>query len=108
MAEAFRIEERDDKIAVLTFDLPDKKVNTLGRKVLTELAGVVEPSRGTRPAISTTSRKVSSGRPSDPLRPDSTRGPAPCRVGPEVTTLQCRSAAVISRRRAISTAGMLV
>jgi 3-hydroxyacyl-CoA dehydrogenase/enoyl-CoA hydratase/3-hydroxybutyryl-CoA epimerase/3-hydroxyacyl-CoA dehydrogenase/enoyl-CoA hydratase/3-hydroxybutyryl-CoA epimerase/enoyl-CoA isomerase len=41
MASAFRLEERDDKIAVLTFDLPDKKVNTLGQAVLTELAGVV-------------------------------------------------------------------
>jgi 3-hydroxyacyl-CoA dehydrogenase/enoyl-CoA hydratase/3-hydroxybutyryl-CoA epimerase/3-hydroxyacyl-CoA dehydrogenase/enoyl-CoA hydratase/3-hydroxybutyryl-CoA epimerase/enoyl-CoA isomerase len=40
MANAFRLEERDDKIAVLTFDLPDKKVNTLGRTVLAELAGV--------------------------------------------------------------------
>ncbi len=41
MAHAFRIDERDDGIAVLTFDLPDKKVNTLGREVLTELGGVV-------------------------------------------------------------------
>jgi len=41
MASAFQLEERDDKIAVLTFDLPDKKVNTLGQAVLTELAGIV-------------------------------------------------------------------
>lgn len=41
MANAFRLEERDDKIAVLTFDLPDKKVNTLGQAVLMELGGVV-------------------------------------------------------------------
>ena len=31
---------RDDGIAVLTFDLPGKKVNTLGRAVLTELGGI--------------------------------------------------------------------
>jgi 3-hydroxyacyl-CoA dehydrogenase / enoyl-CoA hydratase / 3-hydroxybutyryl-CoA epimerase / enoyl-CoA isomerase len=41
MANAFRLEERDDRIAVLTFDLPDKKVNTLGQPVLKELAGLV-------------------------------------------------------------------
>ncbi len=41
MAHAFQVEERDDKIAVLTFDLPDKKVNTLGQTVLMELAGVL-------------------------------------------------------------------
>ncbi len=41
MPGAFRLEERDDKVAVLTFDLPDKKVNTLGREVLDELGGVV-------------------------------------------------------------------
>jgi 3-hydroxyacyl-CoA dehydrogenase / enoyl-CoA hydratase / 3-hydroxybutyryl-CoA epimerase / enoyl-CoA isomerase len=40
MASAFRLEERDDKIAVLTFDLPDKKVNTLGQAVLKELGEV--------------------------------------------------------------------
>ncbi len=41
MANAFRLEERDDKIAVLTFDLPDKKVNTLGQAVLAELGGIL-------------------------------------------------------------------
>ena len=34
MSGAFSLEERDDKVAVLTFDLPGKKVNTLGRAVL--------------------------------------------------------------------------
>lgn len=41
MASAFQLEERDDKIAVLTFDLPGKKVNTLGQAVLMELTGLV-------------------------------------------------------------------
>ncbi len=41
MANAFRLEERDDKIALVTFDLPDKKVNTLGQAVLMELAGLL-------------------------------------------------------------------
>jgi 3-hydroxyacyl-CoA dehydrogenase/enoyl-CoA hydratase/3-hydroxybutyryl-CoA epimerase/3-hydroxyacyl-CoA dehydrogenase/enoyl-CoA hydratase/3-hydroxybutyryl-CoA epimerase/enoyl-CoA isomerase len=41
MANAFRLEETDNHVAVLTFDLPDKKVNTLGRAVLTELAGLL-------------------------------------------------------------------
>ena len=41
MDHAFHLTERDDGIAVLTFDLPGKKVNTLGRAVLTELGGVV-------------------------------------------------------------------
>ena len=38
MSEAFQLQERDGGIAVLTFDLPQKKVNTLGRAVLAELA----------------------------------------------------------------------
>jgi 3-hydroxyacyl-CoA dehydrogenase/enoyl-CoA hydratase/3-hydroxybutyryl-CoA epimerase/3-hydroxyacyl-CoA dehydrogenase/enoyl-CoA hydratase/3-hydroxybutyryl-CoA epimerase/enoyl-CoA isomerase len=38
MSGAFHLEERDGPIAVLTFDLPQKKVNTLSRGVLTELA----------------------------------------------------------------------
>jgi 3-hydroxyacyl-CoA dehydrogenase/enoyl-CoA hydratase/3-hydroxybutyryl-CoA epimerase/3-hydroxyacyl-CoA dehydrogenase/enoyl-CoA hydratase/3-hydroxybutyryl-CoA epimerase/enoyl-CoA isomerase len=42
MANAFRLEELDGSIALLTFDLPDKKVNTLSRAVLTELAQVVK------------------------------------------------------------------
>ena len=40
MAQAFSLAERGDGIAVLTFDLPGKKVNTLGRAVLTELGGI--------------------------------------------------------------------
>ncbi len=42
MANAFHLEERDDGIAVLTFDLPDKSVNTLGQDVLKELGSLVE------------------------------------------------------------------
>jgi len=38
---AFRIEELDGKIALVAFDLPDKKVNTLSQPVLEELAGLV-------------------------------------------------------------------
>lgn len=38
---AFQIDELDGKIAVVTFDLPDKKVNTLGQGILKELAGLV-------------------------------------------------------------------
>src|SRR4051812_41478313 len=38
---AFRLEEREGGIALLTFDLPQKKVNTLGKAVLAELAQVV-------------------------------------------------------------------
>jgi 3-hydroxyacyl-CoA dehydrogenase/enoyl-CoA hydratase/3-hydroxybutyryl-CoA epimerase/3-hydroxyacyl-CoA dehydrogenase/enoyl-CoA hydratase/3-hydroxybutyryl-CoA epimerase/enoyl-CoA isomerase len=41
MANAFRIEEIDGPIAVVTLDLPDKKVNTLGQAVLMELVQVV-------------------------------------------------------------------
>lgn len=41
MANAFRFEELDHKIGLLTLDLPEKKVNTLGQAVLKELAGVV-------------------------------------------------------------------
>ncbi len=39
MAEAFRLEERPDGVAVLSFDAPGKKVNTLSRAVFMELAG---------------------------------------------------------------------
>ncbi len=46
MANAFQIEERGDKILVLTLDLADKKVNTLGRAVLMELAGVIGQLEG--------------------------------------------------------------
>jgi 3-hydroxyacyl-CoA dehydrogenase/enoyl-CoA hydratase/3-hydroxybutyryl-CoA epimerase/3-hydroxyacyl-CoA dehydrogenase/enoyl-CoA hydratase/3-hydroxybutyryl-CoA epimerase/enoyl-CoA isomerase len=38
MSETFHLEERDGKIAILTFDLPGKKVNTLSKNVLMELA----------------------------------------------------------------------
>ena len=41
MANAFQLEEIDRKIAQVTFDLPDKKVNTLGQTVLMELLGLV-------------------------------------------------------------------
>jgi len=41
MANAFRFDELDGKIGVVTFDLPDKKVNTLSQEVLKELAGLV-------------------------------------------------------------------
>jgi 3-hydroxyacyl-CoA dehydrogenase/enoyl-CoA hydratase/3-hydroxybutyryl-CoA epimerase/3-hydroxyacyl-CoA dehydrogenase/enoyl-CoA hydratase/3-hydroxybutyryl-CoA epimerase/enoyl-CoA isomerase len=40
-ANAFQIEELPNKVALVTFDLPDKKVNTLGHAVLAELAGLV-------------------------------------------------------------------
>ena len=41
MASAFRIDELDGKIGLVTFDLPDKKVNTLSQTTLKELAGLV-------------------------------------------------------------------
>src|SRR4051812_2490713 len=41
MANAFQLDERDGGIALVTFDLPGKKVNTLSRAVLQELAGLV-------------------------------------------------------------------
>ena len=41
MANAFRVEEIDRQVALVTFDLPDKKVNTLGQAVLMELAELV-------------------------------------------------------------------
>ena len=41
MADAFRLEELDRQIALVTFDLPGKKVNTLGQAVLMELAELV-------------------------------------------------------------------
>ena len=37
MASASRFEELPNQVALVTFDLPDKKVNTLGRAVLAEL-----------------------------------------------------------------------
>ncbi len=41
MANAFRLEELEGGIGLVTFDVPDKKVNTLSREVLEELAGLV-------------------------------------------------------------------
>jgi 3-hydroxyacyl-CoA dehydrogenase/enoyl-CoA hydratase/3-hydroxybutyryl-CoA epimerase/enoyl-CoA isomerase len=41
MPNAFHLEERGDQIALVTLDLPGKKVNTLGQPVLQELAGLI-------------------------------------------------------------------
>ena len=41
MPSAFQVEELDGGIALVTFDVPDKKVNTLSEGVLRELAGLV-------------------------------------------------------------------
>ncbi len=41
MESAFRFEELDGRIGLVTFDLPGKKVNTLSREVLMELADLV-------------------------------------------------------------------
>jgi 3-hydroxyacyl-CoA dehydrogenase/enoyl-CoA hydratase/3-hydroxybutyryl-CoA epimerase/3-hydroxyacyl-CoA dehydrogenase/enoyl-CoA hydratase/3-hydroxybutyryl-CoA epimerase/enoyl-CoA isomerase len=41
MGNAFKLEELDNKIALLSIDLPDKKVNTLGQAVLKELFALV-------------------------------------------------------------------
>jgi 3-hydroxyacyl-CoA dehydrogenase/enoyl-CoA hydratase/3-hydroxybutyryl-CoA epimerase/enoyl-CoA isomerase len=41
MANAFRLDELDGKIGLVTFNLPDKKVNTLSQGTLKELAGLV-------------------------------------------------------------------
>jgi 3-hydroxyacyl-CoA dehydrogenase/enoyl-CoA hydratase/3-hydroxybutyryl-CoA epimerase/3-hydroxyacyl-CoA dehydrogenase/enoyl-CoA hydratase/3-hydroxybutyryl-CoA epimerase/enoyl-CoA isomerase len=46
MAQAFRLEELDNHVALLTLDLPEKKVNTLGRAVLQELTGLVGQLEG--------------------------------------------------------------
>ena len=52
MANAFRLEELDGKIALLTFDLPGKSVNTFGQPVMQELGahrqGTVETDRSPR------------------------------------------------------------
>lgn len=42
MASAFTLEELPSKVALVTFDLPGKKVNTLGQAVLLELFGLVK------------------------------------------------------------------
>jgi 3-hydroxyacyl-CoA dehydrogenase/enoyl-CoA hydratase/3-hydroxybutyryl-CoA epimerase/3-hydroxyacyl-CoA dehydrogenase/enoyl-CoA hydratase/3-hydroxybutyryl-CoA epimerase/enoyl-CoA isomerase len=41
MANAFQLQELPSKVAVVTFDVPDKKVNTFSQPVLQELAGLV-------------------------------------------------------------------
>jgi 3-hydroxyacyl-CoA dehydrogenase/enoyl-CoA hydratase/3-hydroxybutyryl-CoA epimerase/enoyl-CoA isomerase len=40
MANAFQLDELDGRIAQVTFNVPEKKVNTLSRDVLQELAGL--------------------------------------------------------------------
>src|SRR5262249_42409322 len=40
-AKALRLEVRDDGVAVLTFDLPNSRANTLGQPVLAEFAEIV-------------------------------------------------------------------
>src|ERR1700722_8714188 len=42
MANAFRLEELDGKISLVTFDLPGKSVNTFGQPVLQELSRLVD------------------------------------------------------------------
>ena len=44
MASAFRFDELDGKIGLVTFDLPEKKVNTLSQEVLKELGGLLPSS----------------------------------------------------------------
>ncbi len=41
MSNAFQVQELDGEIALVTFDVPDKKVNTLSQGALRELAGLV-------------------------------------------------------------------
>ena len=40
MANAFQLDELDGRIALVTFNVPDKKVNTLSREVLQELGAL--------------------------------------------------------------------
>ena len=40
MANAFQLEELEGQIGLVTFNVPDKKVNTLGREILQELAAL--------------------------------------------------------------------
>jgi 3-hydroxyacyl-CoA dehydrogenase / enoyl-CoA hydratase / 3-hydroxybutyryl-CoA epimerase / enoyl-CoA isomerase len=42
MGNAFRLEETGDQIALLTFDLPDARVNTMGRAVREEFSRIVD------------------------------------------------------------------
>ncbi|MEO2048848.1 MAG: 3-hydroxyacyl-CoA dehydrogenase NAD-binding domain-containing protein [Pirellulales bacterium] len=46
MANAFQFEELDGKIGLVTFDLPDEKVNTLGKAIVSELAELVDSLEG--------------------------------------------------------------
>jgi 3-hydroxyacyl-CoA dehydrogenase / enoyl-CoA hydratase / 3-hydroxybutyryl-CoA epimerase / enoyl-CoA isomerase len=41
MSRAFQLEEIDRQVALVTFDLPNKKVNTLGQAVFLELADLI-------------------------------------------------------------------
>lgn len=42
MTNAFQLEVADDRIALLTFDIPDQKVNTLSGPVMAELSEIVD------------------------------------------------------------------
>lgn len=42
MSSVFQFEELNGQIGLLTFDTPDRKVNTLGRSVLEELSSIVD------------------------------------------------------------------
>src|SRR4051794_1722971 len=46
MATALQLEELEGPVALVTFDLPGKKVNTLGQAVMMELAGLVKQLEG--------------------------------------------------------------
>ena len=41
MSTAWTLEELDDAIALLTIDLPEKSVNTLGHDVMSDLSDLV-------------------------------------------------------------------
>jgi 3-hydroxyacyl-CoA dehydrogenase/enoyl-CoA hydratase/3-hydroxybutyryl-CoA epimerase/3-hydroxyacyl-CoA dehydrogenase/enoyl-CoA hydratase/3-hydroxybutyryl-CoA epimerase/enoyl-CoA isomerase len=41
MANAFQLDELDGRIGLVTFNVPEKKVNTLGREILMELTALV-------------------------------------------------------------------
>ena len=104
MANAFRLEELDHQIGLVTLDLPDKKVNTLGRAVLMELAGLVKtlagradlrgysfraasPASSSRAPISTSSgrsptRRASKGRRSASSATSSSAASDGCRSRP--------------------------
>ena len=66
MSSAFHLEERDDGIGLLTLDLPDKKVNTLGQAVLAELAGAGRPARRGGPTSAGCSSAAASPASSSP------------------------------------------